>query len=276
MKKRMLSILFVLVMMIVLLPTTALAADDSMNWPEVKSGDDVILHTGSSPNEVDVEASESVPSEGARDATKCDVCGGCKDLNCTEEVCKEKCTMLTMDFADVEASGWYTEAVNYVYHYGLMQGGGNGLFDIDGTTSRATITTILWRLEGEPVVNYLMQYEDVSQDAWYAEAVRWATAEGIVTGYGTTFGAADEVTREQLAAMLYRYEQYKGGGFTGMWMFLLDATDRAEVSEWAYEAVCWMSMNGIMTGDGTGALHPKEVASRAEVAQILMNYLGQG
>lgn len=191
----------------------------------------------------------------------------------------ESGVQVTVDHAaqyhDLVAGEWYYEAVDFVLEKGLMNGIGDGKFDLTGTTSRAMIATILWRLEGCPVVNYLLQFEDVPAESWYTEAVRWAAAEGIVTGYNGKFKPDDAITREQLATMVYRYEQYKGGGFTGMWMFLLDATDRAEVSEWAYEAMCWMSMNDVMTGNGTGALNPKGTASRAEVAQILMNYLEQ-
>lgn len=176
-------------------------------------------------------------------------------------------------FADVAADAWYADAVAYVTSRDIMNGVGDGRFDPDGSTSRAMVAATLWRLEGCPVVNYLMLYEDVGPDMWYTEAIRWASAMGIVEGYGDTFAPMDSITREQLAVMLYRYEQHKGGGFTGSWMFLLNATDRVDVSPWAYEAMCWMNMNKIIVGDGTGAVLPKEGATRAETAQVLMKYL---
>lgn len=177
-------------------------------------------------------------------------------------------------FTDLDTSLWYHEATDYVLENGLMNGVGNNLFDPNGTTSRAMIVTILWRLEGEPVVNYLMQFEDVAAETWYTEAVRWAASEGIVNGYSdTAFGPNDPITREQLATILYRYEQYKGGGFTGAWMFLLDYTDRDKVSDWAYEAMCWTTMHGVINGKGDGILDPKGSAKRCEAAQMLMNYL---
>ena len=119
-----------------------------------------------------------------------------------------------------------------------------------------------------------MQYGDVPAGKWYTEAVRWATSEGIVEGYGNgKFGPSDPITREQLFTMLYHYEQRNGGGFTGAWMFRLDFADVADVSDWAYEAICWCSMNGIVEGKGNGVLDPKGKATRAEAAAMLMRFL---
>ena len=179
-------------------------------------------------------------------------------------------------YSDLDTEEWYHEAVDYVLWKGLMNGVGNGKFDPDGATSRAMIVTILWRLEGEPVYGQGKSgtFADVPEYTWYTEAVEWAAANGIVNGYGDgSFGPNDDITREQLATILYRYEQYKGGGFTGAWMFLLDFTDRTEVSDWAYEAMCWTNMHGIVNGKGEGILDPKGSAKRSEAAQMLMNYL---
>lgn len=177
-------------------------------------------------------------------------------------------------FSDLDPSAWYWEAVNYVVGSGLMNGYGNGIFAPGDNISRAMLAEILFRLEGSVPVNYLMQYDDVPADTWYTEAVRWATSEGIVSGYGNgKYGPNDPITREQFAVMLYRYEKRNGGGFTGAWMFRLGFTDVADVSEWAYEAMCWCSMNGIVEGKGSGILDPKGKATRAEVAAMLMRYL---
>ena len=180
-------------------------------------------------------------------------------------------------FVDVDPAEWYAGAVDYVTENGLMNGYGGGVFAPGENTSRAMIAMILWRMEGCPVVNYLMTFTDVDASLWYAEAVRWAASEGIIKGYGNgTFGPNDSVTREQLAAMLYRYEQSRGGGFTGSWMFLLDFTDRDQVDDWAYEAMCWMTMNGVITGKGGGILSPKGQATRAEAAAMLMRFCKAG
>lgn len=118
-----------------------------------------------------------------------------------------------------------------------------------------------------------MDYADVPGDAWYAEAVRWATAKGVASGYGAgCFGPEDAVTREQLAAILYRYEQSKGDGAPETQMFCLDYSDVDQVSEWAVEAMRWCNMNGIMEGVGDGLLAPKGAAARAQTAVVLKRF----
>jgi hypothetical protein len=179
-------------------------------------------------------------------------------------------------FTDAVTTEWYHDGVHYCIENGLMNGLPGNLFDPNGTTTRAQIVTILWRLEGTPVANYAMSFTDVAADQWYTEAVRWAAAEGIVLGYSETqFAPNDTVTREQMAVMLYRYVQYRGGGFSGMWMFLLDYPDRADVSDWAYEAMCWMIMHNVVDGvpDGDSVkLDPAGSATRAQAATMLWRF----
>ena len=176
-------------------------------------------------------------------------------------------------FEDVNLNAWYHDGVHYCVENGLMVGTGETTFAPQTTTSRAMIATILWRQAGSPVVNYLMDFSDVAQDMWYSEAIRWAASEGIAVGYGDgRFGPNDPITREQLATMLYHYEQKQGGGFVGMWAFRLDFSDVAEVSEWAYEPMCWMVMHGVIEGMDDGRLAPKGNATRAEAAAMLMRF----
>ena len=154
-----------------------------------------------------------------------------------------------------------------------MNGVSEDRFSPDDELTRAMLVTTLWRLAGQPVVNYLMQFEDVPQDEWYSEAVRWAAAEGIVLGYGDgIFGTNDSITREQLATILYRYEQYLGGGFTGMWMFPLRYDDAEAVADWAYEAICWLTMKDIYITNEDTLLEPGEKATRAETAAFLCRF----
>lgn len=109
-------------------------------------------------------------------------------------------------FTDVASDAWYAGAVEYVVEHELMNGVGGGRFNPGGDTSRAMLVTILWRMEGEPVVNYLMQFPDVAAGEWYTEAVRWAASEHIVDGYPDgSFGANDPVSREQIVTILWRY-----------------------------------------------------------------------
>ena len=176
-------------------------------------------------------------------------------------------------FADVPAAAWYADAVQYVYENGLMTGVSESEFAPDGTATRGQIVTILWRLAGSPVVNYAMRYADADEGAWYGEAVRWAASTGVVTGYSeSSFGPNDAITREQLAAILYRYIKTQGQGFTGMWYFPLRYDDAASISSWADEAMHWCVMKGLLNGTSETTLSPQLTATRAQLAAILRRF----
>jgi uncharacterized repeat protein (TIGR02543 family) len=190
-----------------------------------------------------------------------------------DTTCKgdKNCPMYS--FTDLDTAMWYHDGIHYCLENGLMEGYGNNIFAPDAATTRAMIVTILWRLEGSPKVNYDMTFTDVEADTWYTEAIRWAASEGIVLGYDeTSFGPDDIITREQLATILYRYEKMNGGGFNGLWMFRLDFVDAENVSDWAYEAMCWMTMNKIVQGKNDNVLDPQGGATRAEAATMLYRY----
>ena len=175
-------------------------------------------------------------------------------------------------FTDVSSTDWFAGAVDYVVKNGLMNGIGNGLFAPQTQTDRAMVVTILYRMEKEPVVTGGEQFPDVAPGTWYTEAVRWATAQGIVEGYGNgSFGPADSVTREQLAVILYRYAQYKGYDMSGKGD-LSAFSDGDRTSAWAAEAMQWAVGTGVLSGKGGSLLDPTGTASRAEVAQLLMNF----
>ena len=148
-----------------------------------------------------------------------------------------------MPFIDVSAGAWYEDGVRYVYEKGLMAGTSATTFGPDVTTTRGMIATILWRLAGSPQVDYAMAFDDVAAGSWYAEAIRWAASEGIVSGYGDgKFGPDDIITREQMAAMLYRYAQYKGYDVSvGENTNLLSYTDFESLSEYAIDYVGFCS-----------------------------------
>ena len=174
-----------------------------------------------------------------------------------------------LPFTDVPENAWYAGGVRYMYENGLMAGVSDTAFGPNATTSRAMAATILWRMAGSPVVNYAMNFTDVDPAAWYAEAVRWAASEELISGYGDAFGTNDPITREELAVMLYRMARNRGLGFTGAWAFRLDYADANEVSDYAYEALCWTTMHGIITGMDGNLLSPQGQATRAQTAVML-------
>ena len=179
-----------------------------------------------------------------------------------------------LPFGDVDDGDWFADAVQFVYENGMMNGVSETDFAPHATTSRSMIVTILYRLEGEPVVDYAMDFTDVAGDAYYAEAVRWAASEGIVGGYGGgLFGSEDAVTREQLAVILYRYAVYKGYDVSiGEDTNILSYTDFADLSEYAIPAMQWACGAGVITGVTDATLVPQGTATRAQCAAMLMRF----
>ena len=177
------------------------------------------------------------------------------------------------DYTDVDIDAWYHTAIDYAIENSLMNGIGNNLFAPDSNLSRAMLVQVLWNLEGNPDASTITEYSDVASDAWYYNAVQWATAENIVGGYGNgIYGPEDDITREQMALMLYRYAQYKGYDTTQSGADTQDFTDYADISDWALEGMTWAVNAGLLNGKGNGILDPTGNATRAEVAQILMNF----
>ena len=180
-----------------------------------------------------------------------------------------------LPFGDVDDGDWFAGAVRFVYENGMMNGVSETDFAPHATTSRSMIVTILYRLEGEPVVDYAMGFTDVAGDAYYAEAVRWAASEGIVGGYGGgLFGSDDAVTREQLAVILYRYAVYRGYDVSiGEDTNILSYADFADLSEYAIPAMQWACGAGVITGVTDATLVPQGEATRAQVAAMLMRFV---
>lgn len=171
-------------------------------------------------------------------------------------------------FTDVPATHWAAGAVAFVSSQGLLQGISADTFAPGQPMTRAMLVTALWREAGSPVVNYAMDFDDVDEDQWYTEAVRWAAPEGIVTGTGKGFSPDAALTRESLAAILFRY----AGGQADADQ-LGSYADGAGVSAWAREAMNWAVAQGLITGKSGGRLDPGGTASRAEVSAILMRYV---
>ena len=178
-----------------------------------------------------------------------------------------------LPFIDVHEGDWFYENVGYVYENGLMNGVSETLFEPSGTVTRGMIVTILHRLEGEPESDYDMPFTDVAEQQWYAGAVRWAAGEGIVTGVSATeFAPDDPITREQFAAILWRYAQSKGYDVSAS-ADLTGFLDYGQISEYALPALQWAVGAGVMSGRGDGILAPQGTATRAEAAAMLMRFV---
>lgn len=174
-------------------------------------------------------------------------------------------------FSDVSANDWFASAVDYVTGKGMMNGTADNTFSPKANTTRGMVVTVLYRLENQPSTS-AASFTDVASGAYYANAVAWANANGIVSGYGSgKFGPNDKVTREQLAAILYRYAQYKKYDVSGA-KSLDGYTDVQSVSSYAVPALQWANAAGVVTGKSGSKLDPKGNATRAEVAAMLMRF----
>lgn len=180
-------------------------------------------------------------------------------------------------FGDLTAAAWYHDGVHYCLENGLMRGVSGGKFLPDGSTTRAQLVTILWRLEGSPETTGAVRFNDTAGGAWYAVAVRWAAGCGVVKGYDNgCFGPNDAVTREQMAAILYRYAQHKGYDVSaGNDTNILSFDDAFAVSEYAIPAMQWACGSGMVRGiaqKGGMLLAPRDTTTRAQATTLIMRF----
>ena len=176
-------------------------------------------------------------------------------------------------FADAKPTAWYHDGVHYCIDNGLMNGTSNNTFTPNGNITRGQIVTILWRQEGSPAASN-SSFEDVASDMYYAKAVAWAAENGIVGGYGNgKFGPNDPITREQLAAILYRYAQFKGMDTTQGGMAIREYSDYDSISAYALQAMQWAVSAQIITGTSTTTLSPAGTATRAQAACLMQRFL---
>ena len=179
-----------------------------------------------------------------------------------------------LPFVDVSDWDWYSGGIRYVYENGLMNGTSSWYFRPNANTTRAMVATVLYRLEGSPRVSGGSGFADVKSGSWYDDAVTWASRYGIIKGYGDdTFGPNDSVTREQMAAMLYRYADYCRCDMTaGRTIDLSQYRDHGDVSTYAIPALRWAIGEEIITGRTGRFLAPDGTASRAEVAVMVARF----
>nr|WP_302666485.1 S-layer homology domain-containing protein [uncultured Agathobaculum sp.] len=188
-----------------------------------------------------------------------------------EKIPEEKPGTTTTPFTDIAANAWYADAVEYVYENGIMNGTSATSFSPNETTTRGMIVTMLHRLEDTPSAAS-SGFMDVAAGAWYADAVAWAAANGVVNGVSdTAFAPETAITREQLATILYRYAQLKrydvsvSGNLSGY-------ADASQISDYAMTAMQWANAAGLITGNTATTINPTGNATRAEVATILMRF----
>ena len=170
-------------------------------------------------------------------------------------------------YSDVDAGAWYAEAVMYCREHNLMAGIGNDQFAPESSLTRAQLATVLYRIEGTPAVTGTDAYTDTQDGAWYGDAVLWISQQDIMGGYGGgLFGPNDPVTREQMTAILWRYAGSPSAEGNGNY------SDAASIASYAVTAAAWASVNNIVRLASEGTFAPKTNATRAQVADALMNY----
>ena len=176
-------------------------------------------------------------------------------------------------FVDVPADAYYYDAVLWAAGKGITGGTDAVHFSPNAACTRAQAVTFLWRAAGSPVVDGAISFTDVSADAYYADAVRWAVSQGITKGTtDTTFSPNATCTRAQIVTFIYRSVQAQGGGFTGEWMFLLPFTD---APDWAYEAIAWCYQEGITGGTTDTTFSPNADCTRAQIVTFLYRDLAE-
>ena len=182
-------------------------------------------------------------------------------------------TMRLVPFTDVYLDDWFADSVSAIVKTGLMKGSSETTFSPGDKLSRAMAITTLYRMAGSPAVTYKYVFSDVPSGQWFSDAVAWAYDNHIIEGYGhEIFGVDDEISRQQLAAMLYRYADY-----TGMDIIDFDDlsgfSDRAHVSDWGVIPIGWAVANGLVNGMGNGILSPGGATDRAQCATILLRFM---
>ena len=176
-------------------------------------------------------------------------------------------------FADVSEKDWFYGDVMFVYENGLMLGTSKTLFSPHGTATRGMMATILWRMEGSPAPKGKNSFTDVEAGKWYADAITWTVENGIFAGYGKDkFGPDDPITREQLAAIFYRYADYKGYDLTVKGN-LDKFKDADKITDYAKTAMQWAVGSGLVNGKSGNLLDPQGTATRAEIAAMLHRFI---
>ncbi len=182
---------------------------------------------------------------------------------------------LANTFNDIDPEDWYYQAVIDAYDQGIMLGISEQEFGPEQSMTRAMLVTVLHRLEGEPEpIDNPEQFTDINQDSWYMPAVSWASGHNIVDGVGDgLFAPHNPLSREQLAIILLRYAAYRGDEISYDLADLYQFKDADKVADWSQNALAWAANNQILLADQHNRLNPKNIATRAEIAMGLSNFL---
>lgn len=243
---------------------------DALGQEEIAEADLVIPQTGHDWGEWKVTTSATLLNDG--EETR--ICRNDPSHVETRVIPRETSCPMTA-FQDLLLDGWYHDGVHWALEEGVMKGVGDATFRPDGKTSRAMLVTMLWRMEGEPDPGTDREvFADVEEGSYYENAVYWARENGIVNGYDEVIFAPDEsITREQLAAILFRYAAYRGADVSGVdALSFTGFTDVMTISAYALNPMKWCVHREIVNGTGNGRLSPQDSATRAQVATMLMRY----
>ena len=228
---------------------------------------DTVTVTASNGNKITVTDNGNCTYKFTQPSSKVTIAVTFKEIGCPKN---ETCPI--SKFADASVTAWYHDGVHYCLEEGLMSGHANGTFEPNGPLTRAQLAQILYNKTGKPTITKMSTFTDVAPDKWYAKAIAWAQQNGVVSGIGNhQFAPEQTVTREEMAAMLYR-----NAGSPAVTGTITGFTDAANISEWAVDAILWATRNGVINGDrqsdGRLKLKAKDGATRAETATMLENY----
>ena len=188
-----------------------------------------------------------------------------------ENNAEQKPTFTEETFVDVDRNDWHYESVKYVYENNLMQGTGAG-FEPDSKMSRAMLVTVLYRMANPDKKSAEHNFMDVPANDWYSEALAWASESGIVNGINQTqFAPSSDVSREQMAVIIYRFAKIMGYDVSDK-ADISTFADTNDISDFAFDAVAWANKKEIVNGTSDKTLSPKDTATRAQVATILMRF----
>ena len=184
----------------------------------------------------------------------------------------EPSTPETPGFIDVSIFDWYHDGVMYATENGIMNGVGGNRFEPETELKREMLAVILWNMTDNPEPNGIAPFLDVTSDKYYAKAIAWANENGVMYGYGEEFGVGEAVTREDFAAILYRYAAFKGYDTTQGGMAIREFIDFEQIADYAVEALGWAVNSGIISGMGDGTVSPKTSTYRGQAAVMLMKF----